>query len=274
MGCSGLEFWVANVPASFGSFSRSRDLAYGDNPRQRLDVYTPKNARHRPVHDRPVVVFFYGGSWTMGRKADYAFVGAALAERGYVTVIPDYRLYPEVRFPGFVEDGARAVAWVELHARDFGGDPGRIVLMGHSAGAHTAALLALDDAYLERAGASRSSIVGLIGLSGPYALVPDTDTLHAIFADPYTADAWQPVRFASSTSPPTLLLHGMADRVVYVTHTEKLRDALSSQGARVETHLYPERGHADTIASFTVVARWRTPALEQTIEFLKRITGS
>jgi acetyl esterase/lipase len=268
-GCTSLDFWAANAPTSFGAFSRLRDRSYGDDPRQRLDVFSPKNA-----HERPIVVFFYGGSWTMGQKAHYAFVGAALAERGYVTVIPDYRLYPEVRFPGFEEDGAKAVAWVELHAREFGGDPERIVLMGHSAGAHTAALLALDDDYLDRAGVNPHTIVGLIGLSGPYALVPDTDTLNAIFTHPYTADVWQPVRFASSSSPPTLLLHGMADSVVYVGHTEKLRDALSSHGAHVETHLYPGRGHADTIASFTLVARWRTPALEQTIEFLKRVTGS
>jgi acetyl esterase/lipase len=253
----------------FGSFSRSRDLAYGQDPRQHLDVYSPEKAQNRPV-----VVFFYGGSWTMGRKSQYAFVGAALATRGYVTVIPDYRLYPEVRFPQFVEDGAKAVAWVEQHAREFGGDPNRIVLMGHSAGAHTAALLALDDDYLERAGASPRSIVGLIGLSGPYALVPDTDTLHAIFTSPYTADDWQPVRFASPHAPPTLLLHGMSDKVVYVTHTEKLRDALTSNGARVETHLYPGRGHADTIAAFSVIARFRTPALEQTIDFLHRVTAA
>jgi acetyl esterase/lipase len=108
-GCSSFGFWVANAPASIGAFNRSRDLAYGDDPRQRVDVYSPKSA-----HDRPVVIFFYGGSWTMGRKANYAFVGAALAERGYVTVIPDYRLYPEVRFPVFVEDGARAVAWAGI----------------------------------------------------------------------------------------------------------------------------------------------------------------
>jgi acetyl esterase/lipase len=268
-GCTSLDFWVANAPLPFGSFSRLRNIAYGDAPRQRLDVFSPKNARGRPI-----VVFFYGGSWTTGQKSNYAFVGAALAARGYVTVIPDYRLYPEVRFPAFVEDGAKAVAWVEQHAAEFGGDPRKIVLMGHSAGAHTAALLALNDAYLERAGVNPRSIVGLIGLSGPYALVPDSDTLHAIFAKPYTADDWQPVRFASRESPPTLLLHGMADREVYVSNTEELRDALSAHGAQVETHLYPHRGHADTVASFTLVARWRTPALEQTVAFLKRITGS
>ncbi len=244
------------------------DVAYGQDGRQHLDVYAPKKA-----HDLPIVVFFYGGSWSMGRKSQYAFVGAALAARGYVTVIPDYRLYPEVRFPQFIEDGAKAVAWVERHAREIGGDPDRIVLMGHSAGAHIAALLALDEVYLERAGVKRSSIRGLVGLSGPYALVPDTDTLNAIFTRPYTAEDWQPVRFATANSPPTLLLHGTADKVVYVTHTEKLRDALLAQGAHVETHLYPGKGHADTIASFTVIARFRTPALEQTVDFLQRVTA-
>jgi acetyl esterase/lipase len=267
-GCSSLDFWVANAPVSYASVSRVRDLPYGDDARQRLDVFSPKRAQGRPV-----VVFFYGGSWSTGRKSQYAFVGAALAARGFVTVIPDYRLYPQVKFPAFVEDGAQAVAWVQLHAREYGGDADRIVLMGHSAGAHTAALLALNDDYLRAAGARRDSIVGLIGLSGPYALVPDTTTLHAIFAAPYTAKDWQPVRFASSHAPPTLLLHGMADKVVYPSHTEKMRDALLSDGAQVETHLYPKRGHADTIASFTLVTRWRTPALEQTTDFLQRVTS-
>jgi acetyl esterase/lipase len=266
-GCSGFSFFVANAPVAFDSLTRANNLAYGQDPRQRLDVFSPKRADHLPI-----VVFFYGGSWTSGRKANYAFVGAALASRGFVTVIPDYRLYPQVRFPAFIDDGAKAVAWVQAHATEFGGDPKRIVLMGHSAGAHTAALLALNDDYLERAGADPRAIVGLVGLSGPYALVPDTDILHAIFASPYGPEDWQPVRFASSHAPPTLLLHGMADKEVYVMHTEKMRDALLSRGAQVETHLYPGRGHADTIASFALVARFRTPSLDQTVNFLRRVT--
>jgi acetyl esterase/lipase len=267
VGCSGFSFFVANAPNAFGSFRRTSDLSYGGDARQKLDVYAPR----RPDH-RPVVIFFYGGTWTTGKKSDYAFVGAALAERGYVTVIPDYRLYPEVRFPAFVEDGAQAVAWVQQHARDFGGDPDRLVLMGHSAGAHIAALLALNPSYLAAAGVHPHSIAGFIGLSGPYVLVPDTDTLHAIFAAPYTPSDWQPVQFADRSAPPTLLLHGADDKVVYSAHTGKLRDALLAKGASVETHLYPGRGHADTIASFTVVARYRTPALKQTVAFLDRIT--
>jgi acetyl esterase/lipase len=269
VGCSGFSFFVANAPNAFGSFRRSSDLAYGDDAREKLDVYVPE----RPDH-RPVVIFFYGGTWSAGQKSHYAFVGAALAERGYVTVIPDYRLYPEVRFPTFVEDGARAVAWVQQHARDFGGDPDRLVLMGHSAGAHIAALLAFNPSYLAAAGVRPHSIAGLIGLSGPYALAPDTDTLHAIFSAPYIPSDWQPVRFADRTAPPTLLLHGADDTAVYSAHAEKLRDALLSQGAEVETHLYPGRDHADTVASFAVVARYRTPALKQTLAFLARITAS
>jgi acetyl esterase/lipase len=264
--CGGFSFFVANAPNAFGSFRRSSDLPYGDDARQKLDVYAPR----RPDH-RPVVIVFYGGTWSAGKKSNYAFVGAALAERGYVTVIPDYRLYPEVRFPAFVEDGARAIAWAQQHARDFGGDPDRLVLMGHSAGAHIAALLALNPSYLAAAGVRPHSIAGFIGLSGPYALVPDTDTLHAIFGAPYAPSDWQPVHFADRTAPPTLLLHGADDEAVYSAHTEKLRDALLAQGAEVETHIYPGRGHADTIASFTVVARRRTPALEQSLAFLGRI---
>lgn len=269
LGCSGFNFFVANAPNAFGSFRRSSDLPYGDDARQTLDVYAPQRPERRPV-----VIFFYGGTWSAGKKSDYAFVGAALAERGYVTVIPDYRLYPEVKFPTFVEDGARAVAWVQQHARDFGGDPDRLVLMGHSAGAHIAALLALNPSYLAAAGVRPHSVAGLIGLSGPYALAPDTATLHAIFGAPYTPSEWQPVHFADRTAPPTLLLHGAADDVVYSAHTEKLRDALLSQGAEVETHLYPGRGHADTIASFTLVVRYRTPALKQSLAFLDRLGPS
>lgn len=264
--CGNLGFFVANAPVAFASSKRTTDLAYGEDDRQHLDVFSLKTGEH------PVVVFFYGGGWTTGKKSHYGFVGAALAARGFVTVIPDYRLYPEVRFPEFMADGAQAVAWVRQHAREFGGDPDRIVLMGHSAGAHMAALLALNDAYLAKAGVPEHSIVGLIGLSGPYDLVPNSDTLNSIFTDPYRPEDWQPVRFASSRAPPTLLLHGQDDTAVFATHTQKLNDALQSRGVRVEAHFYPNRDHADTIASFAIAARFRTPALEDTLTFLRSIT--
>jgi acetyl esterase/lipase len=110
-GCSSAVFLFANAPTAFGSFDRHSDLAYGEDPRQRLDVYAPRNAANRPV-----VIFWYGGTWVKGSKENYRFVGAALAERGFVAVLPDYRLYPAVTFPAFCEDGAHALAWVEAHA--------------------------------------------------------------------------------------------------------------------------------------------------------------
>lgn len=265
--CSGFGFFVANAPVPFGAFKRSTDLPYGENARQRLDVFSPQSG------ERPVVVFFYGGSWTMGQKSQYAFVGAALATRGYVAVIPDYRLYPEVRFPELLADPARAVSWVRQHAREFGGDPERIVLMGHSAGAHMAAMLALNDQYLAQAGVPPHSIVGLIGLSGPYALVPNSETLNAIFTRPYTPEDWQPRRFASDRAPPTLLLQGAADTVVSAKQTLEMRDALQSHSVYVESHFYPKRGHADTVASFALAVRFRTPALKDTLTFLQRVTA-
>lgn len=266
--CTGSSFFFANAPTYFGSYREVSDRPYGPDPRQKLDVYSPKDAARHPI-----VVFFYGGSWTAGKKSNYRFMGTALAARGFVAVVPDYRLYPAVRFPQFMEDGANAVAWAQAHASELGGDPDRIVLMGHSAGAHMAALLALNETYLAGAGVRPGSIVGLVGMSGPYALVPNSDALRATFAAPYTPADWQPVRFASSRAPPTLLLHGLKDKVVSVSHTEKLRAALVSHNVRVETNLYPDRGHSDTIASFALVRRHRTPAMEQTINFLRSITA-
>lgn len=268
MGCSDLQYIAANTPALFGHYRRLGNQAYGHDRRQTLDVYLPRSGTSHPI-----VVFWYGGSWQQGRKGQYRFVGAALAERGFITVIPDYRLYPQVKFPALMEDGASAVAWASQHARELGGDESRIVLMGHSAGAHMASLLALDDQYLARAGVRRESIVGLVGLSGPYALDPNTAALRAIFSEPSTPADWQPVRFVSGRAPPTLIIHGLNDRVVSVAQAEAFRDALLRAGVPVRADLYPQRGHADTIASFSALARARTPALAETLAFLEKVTS-
>jgi acetyl esterase/lipase len=274
--CSAVTFGIANAPASFGPFERRADLAYGADKRQKLDVYVPTAAASPAgsIATRPVVIFWYGGSWTNGSKSDYRFVGAALAERGYITVLPDYRLYPNVKFPDFLDDAAHAVAWVQEHAQEFGGDPTRIVLMGHSAGAHTAAYLALNRTFLAKRGAKPDGIVGLVGLSGPYALAPNTRTLNRIFAAPWGESDWQPLRFANSQAPPTFLAHGLSDGLVSVRQTEKLRDALQSKGVRVEAELYPDTGHAATIAGFSKPARGSAPTLDQAVAFLGTLTSS
>jgi acetyl esterase/lipase len=268
-GCRSSEFFLANAPTEFDRVERHAAIPYGQDPRQRLDIYAPLHAVNRPV-----VVFWHGGSWTAGSKADYRFVGTTLAERGFVAVLADYRLYPQVAFPLFDEDGARAVAWVEQHAQEFGGDPKRIVLMGHSAGGHTAAFLALNHAFLRKYGADPRAIVGLVGLSGTYVLVPDTDTLRATFPAPYSEKDWQPIRFIDTQAPPTLLLHGLDDKEIRPEEAMELRDALVRSHVRVELHLYPHRGHPDTVASFAPLARWRTPAAEDTVTFIESVTAA
>jgi len=262
-GCSLVEFGAANAPNVFAGIQRHRDLSYGADLRQRLDIYAPRQASNRPV-----VIFWYGGSWVKGSKAQYRFVGTTLAEHGLVAVLPDYRLYPQVTFPAFDVDGARAVAWTEQHAREFGGDPGNIVLMGHSAGGHTAAFLALNHAFLRKYGADPQCVSGLVGLSGTYVLVPDSDELRATFPAPYTEADWQPIRFVDADSPPTLLLHGLADTEVLPREAQELRDALARAHVPVELHLYPHRGHAATVASFALITRWRTRSLSDTLKFI------
>jgi acetyl esterase/lipase len=265
-GCSFVQFGLANAPEAFAKVQRHLDIAYGTDPRQRLDVYAPDSAS-----DRPVVVFWYGGSWVKGNRAEYRFVGITLAENGFVAVLPDYRLYPQVTFPAFNADGASAVAWVEKHVREFGGDPGNIVLMGHSAGGEIAAMLALNHDFLRKYGADPACISGLVGLSGTYALVPDTDELRRTFPAPYTEADWQPVRFVDSQAPPTLLLHGASDREVYPHEAEELRDALQRNHVRVQLILYPHHGHGATVASFAPVTRWLTPAVHDTVSFIKAL---
>ena len=274
-GCTTISFVIANVPASFGPYHRTTGLAYGNEPRQKLDVYVPEEgASDSGKTKRPVVIFWYGGSWDSGDRGSYRFVGAALAKEGFVTVLPDYRIYPGVKFPVFLEDAANAVAWVQQHAAEFGGDPHHIVLMGHSAGAHMAAYLALNHEFLTQHGARREDIVGLVGLSGPYILAPNTRVLHTIFSKPYTETDWQPARFVSSEAPPAFLAHGLNDTLVSVKQTEVLRDKLRASHVRVEAQLYPGVGHADTVAALSIPARGRAPVLDQASNFIRSVTST
>jgi acetyl esterase/lipase len=264
-GCTSLAFTAANVPAAFSDVERIAGVAYGQDPRQRLDVYRPPRGAGNA---RPVIVFFYGGAWDSGARGPYRFVGTALAELGFVTVVADYRLYPQVRFPEFIDDGARAVAWVAQHAAEFGADGQRIVLAGHSAGAHMAAMLALANEPLPRAGVVRERIVGLIGLSGPYDLKPDTAELNTIFARPYGPADWQVVARVASPVPPALLLHGADDKRVWPGASELLATRLREAGGRGTLRQYPRGDHSCPLAAFSLPARRRAPALDDIRAFL------
>jgi len=240
-------------------------VSFGDDPRLKLDVWAP-NARS--VGPLPVVVFFYGGGWVSGERGDYGFVGRAFAARGFVTVIADYRLVPQVRFPAFIEDAARAVRWTRDHIADFGGDPGRINISGHSAGAYIGAMLCLDPRFLRDAGVGPRTVRSAALLSGPYDFYPFTEQRgrDALGAWPRPLET-QPINLVRRDAPPMLLMHGTADTVVLPRNSQRLAAALTRAGATVELKLYPGRSHIDTIKSLSPVFRRTTSALADSVAF-------
>ncbi|WP_245841803.1 alpha/beta hydrolase [Sphingomonas lenta] len=255
---------VARLGAGPGRVAAS--VPYGAHPRQRLDVYAPRRAERLPV-----VVFFYGGAWSSGSRGAYAFAGRAYAGQGFVAVVPDYRLVPDVRFPAFVQDGAAAIRWVRDNVARYGGDPDRITVVGHSAGAHIAALLALDVRWLREAGVDPRTIKAGALLSGPYDFLPLTDARSqaALGNWPRPAET-QPISFARPDAPPLLLATGMADTTVRPRNSQALAAKLQAAGAPVELKLYPGAGHADPVIALARPFRGRVPALADSAAFLRR----
>jgi acetyl esterase/lipase len=265
-GCSRLGFMAANVPAAFGSYKRHANIAYGTDPQHRLDVYVPDKVAAAP---RVVVLFWHGGRWSFGDKSDYRFVGAALAESGYVALVANYRHYPQVKMPGFMADAAQAALWAAEHAHEFGADPARLYLMGHSAGAQLAALVTLNPGYFTAAGQPAPRIAGVIGLSGPYDFLPLLEAdVQDMFGPPPLYPESQPINFLRADAPPMLLVHGLGDETVWPKNSRNLATALSALGVPVTLKLYPKLSHADTVAALTTLLRGRAPVLADITGFI------
>jgi acetyl esterase/lipase len=265
--CTATKFAVANLAAKTEPATRTADIAFGPDPRQQLDVYTPSPA-HRSAA-MPVIVFVHGGGWDAGSKDRYQFVGMALAARGYIAVLPNYRLFPQVRFPAFVEDTALAVAWTRAHAVELGGDSRHLFLMGHSAGAQIVMLLGLDAHYLRGVGLETGAISGVIGLSGPYDFLPfGRGFNHAVFDTGTDLKLTQPVHFARGDAPPVLLLYGSADQTVEPRNSESLAAALRAAGGRVTLKRYQGRSHEDTVAAFSDLKAGRVPVRDDVDGFV------
>ena len=242
-------------------------VAYGDHRRQRLDIFRPVRRGSAPL---PVVVFFYGGGWVKGERAEFGFVGRALARAGFVAVLPDYRLAPEGRFPTFVEDGAAALAWVTQHIEELGGDPERVAIAGHSAGGHLAALLALDPRYLEAHGLPRDTIKAAGLISAPTNFLPLTDPRAlAALGHHEAAHEHQPITHVRGDAPPMLLQHGTADIVVRARNSQQLGRKLFDRGADVRLLLYRGARHSDPIKAFSPLFAG-LPVPEDLIAFLHR----
>lgn len=241
------------------------DQPYGALDRQQLDVYYPAEG----AAAAPVVVFFYGGSWQNGDRSDYAFVGDSLAALGFTVVIPDYRVYPEVRFPAFVADGAAALAWVEANMPEASRG---IVVMGHSAGAQIASLLALDERYAAAAGFRHDALVGWIGLAGPYTFNPlKWERTRAVFEGLDDPGQARPVTFACRQELPALLMHGMDDTTVLPHHSARMADAMRECGVPVDYIEMPEVNHFDIVLGLSSSLDGLAEVLPAITDFLQSL---
>ncbi len=242
-------------------FSLVEGLPYGPDARHRLDIYTPRHGAPKAS-----VLFVYGGSWTSGARTLYRFLGQALAGRGYQTVVADYRLSPAVAWPGFVEDTARAFGWVKAHIADHGGDPARLFLMGHSAGAYNVAMVALDPRWLIPHGAAPQDASGVAALAGPLSFNPlKSDATRAIFETAPDIELARPIKLAAThaaDAPPFLLMHGTGDRTVGSHNSVNFADAVRAAGGQASLKLYPGAGHLSVVTSFAWPLRWRAPCLD------------
>ena len=269
-GCS--TTGVLNALEPKAGLSITRDVVYGQGPRRTLDIYRPRAA----AGSAPVVVFFYGGNWRSGDKDDYVFVGSALASRGYVVVIPDYRLYPEVRWPAFLEDSAQAVGWAHANAARYGGDPARLVLMGHSAGAYNAAMLAIDERWLAAVGLDpRRHVRALVGLAGPYDFLPlKSAELKIIFGPEQGRPATQPINYVKGGEPPMLLATDRGDKVVSPGNSARLAARVQSRGGgQARSLTYGGLNHALMVGALATPLRFLAPVMKDVSAFIDSTAG-
>ncbi|HTD27987.1 MAG TPA: alpha/beta hydrolase, partial [Xanthomonadaceae bacterium] len=264
-GCTMVGFAVANIAVDSRAIATVEfDPAHALS----LDVHRPTGGPGQ----LPVVVFFYGGSWQNGTRQQYRFVGQSLARAGFLVIVPDYRKAPQVAFPAFIEDSARAVAWTRAHAAEYGGDPSRIFLMGHSSGAHMAAMLGTDSRFLSAVGMQPRDLAGIVGLSGPYDFLPITDPkLKPIFGAESQWPMSQPVNFVDGHEPPFLLLQGTADDIVWPRNAERLAAKLRAQNEPVEVDMIDVAGHAALLIG---LVREASPVRQDVLQYLQQRTSA
>jgi acetyl esterase/lipase len=252
--------FALNSLARVGHYREILGLRYGTGHRQQLDLYLPAPSAARP----PLVVFFYGGSWRRGERADYRFVAAALTRRGFIVVVPDYRLYPEVAYPDFLSDSALAVAWALQHGAQYGADASRIFVMGHSAGAYNAAMVAFDPRWLGATGHRITELAGLIGLSGPYNFLPiRTEDTKAVFHWPTTPADSQPIAHVGAAVPRALLVTAGKDSLVDPDkNSAMLARALQGSAVAVTLRRYAQLNHYTSVAALSPALSWLAPVMD------------
>ena len=258
--CSTLRLFSTFTPKDSGVRKVAHDVAYGPGPRRTYDVYAPDGAK-----DLPLIVFFYGGGWNSGSKGEYGWFAIALAAMGYVVAVPDYRVFPEVVYPDFLDDSSAAVKTIVAHAADYGADGRKLGLAGHSAGAYNAVMLALDPRYL-----GADAVTACVGVSGPYDFYPfDVKESRDTFGQWKTPDETQPIHYARKTNTRFLLLQSRTDTIVGVHNAVNLDRKLEADGTACTLKLYDGLSHTDTAAAFSVPFRGKGTLYADTKAFLK-----
>lgn len=260
--CSPLR--VAEGLLSSGRLIRQEDVAYGTAARQRLDVYRPS----AKTSSSPVVIFLYGGRWQRGSKEQYRLLGDAMTRRGIVLVVPDYRLYPEVMFPGWVKDAAQAVRWTRENIQRYGGDATRIWVVGHSSGAHTAVLLALDERYLRNVGLPINTVRGYVSLAGPVDTIWTDADVQALMGPSEGWPATYPRTQIDGSEPPVLLLHGADDKTVSPNNSVALAARIRERGGCAQAILYRGVGHIPILVALSVPQLGIAPVLRDVLTFI------
>lgn len=268
-GCQATLFAGINAAAKTSGVQATRGIVYERSHDLKLDVYRPAGTAAGAKF--PVVVFFYGGNWDSGKRQWYRWMGEALAQRGLVAVVPTYREWPQVKLDGFMTDGANAVSWAWRHAAEYGGDPRELFVMGHSAGAHIAALLATDSRWLAGVGMQPRQLDGFVGLAGPYDFLPLTNPDYiSMFGSTHAQQLQsQPVHFVDGNEPPMLLLQGLDDDIVAPKNTRSLAAAMRHEGEPVETKFYPDVGHIMLLLSMSRPFRGRASTLADSVAWIK-----
>ena len=266
--CTNTGLFVVNSLAKLDDYSVYENIAYGPDEFNQLNVYVPAN--HSPEANLSTVIFFYGGCWGGCRtytKEHYLFVAQALTSQSYITVLTDYRRYPHVKFPEIIDDARASVEWVKSNINQFGGNPGSIYLMGHSAGAHLGAMLTFNKTYLQPE--TYAGIKGFIGLAGPYDFLPLTKPYQqAVFAPPSKYPESQPINFVDGQEPPLLLLYGNNDKIIKPRDIQNLSAKVAAIGGSVTSHYYDDIDHISILSALSIPKQNSQSVLNDIIRFL------
>ena len=265
--CTKIGLFALNVPSYLDGLRIHQDVIYGPASEQKLDIYLP--AEDTAVQ-REVIVFFYGGRWTSGAKEDYRFVGKTLADRGFIVIIPDYRKYPQIRFPTFIQDGAMVLAWTFDNIENYHGSRSSIHVAGHSAGAHIGALLTSDPHYLADIGKVRARVIrSFAGLAGPYDFTPDEPDLKDMFGPQGNYPFMRATTFIDGKQPPMLLLYGASDTTVNFSNLQNLHWAILSRGGTVKSVIYPDTDHVGILLGLSWLNSEDAPVVKDMTSFFK-----